>query len=165
MGWNRSEFKGPDHPVENVTWDDVQEFISKLNARKTGYTYRLPSEAEWEYACRAGSTGTNAEKLEDTAWYLKNSGKRTHPVAQKQPNAWGVYDMQGNVCEWVQDYFAPYSSGPAADPQGPPDGSGRVVRGCGWGGIDRICTPAFRDALSTVRRDGALGFRLVRTAS
>ncbi len=162
MGRNPSEFKGDERPADNVTWDDVQEFIGKLNARKAGYSYRLPTEAEWEYSSRAGSTSSSTAKLDDTAWYLSNSGKETHPVARKQPNAWGLYDMNGNVCEWVQDYYASYSPGPAKDPQGPSPGSSRVVRGCGWGGVTGICTPTFREALATVRRDGALGFRLVR---
>jgi formylglycine-generating enzyme required for sulfatase activity len=165
MGRNLSEFKGAERPVDNVTWDDAQEFIGKLNARKMGYSYRLPTEAEWEYACRAGSKGSNAGKLDDMAWYLANSGKETHPVAQRKPNAWGLYDMNGNVCEWLQDHYAKYSPGPAKDPRGPSSGSSRVVRGCGWGAVAGICTSSFRDALSTVRRDGALGFRLVRVGS
>ncbi len=179
MERNPSEFKGADRPVDNVTWTDAQEFISKLNARRDGYLYRLPTEAEWEYSCRAGTKGEHAGNLDDRAWYLKNSGKQTHPVAQKQPNAWGLYDMNGNVWEWLRDYDTEYSADPVTDPQGPSagsgrtpttepqvpsEGSGRVVRGCGWGGAAVICSCTFRAALGPVRRDGALGFRLVRTS-
>src|SRR6185369_524874 len=140
-----------------ATWDDTQEFVRRLNARSDGYSYRLPTEAEWEYSCRGGTKADYAGKLADFAWYLDNAGKQTHPVARRQANAWGLYDMNGNVWEWVQDYHAAYSSLPARDPQGPATGSARVVRGCGWGGAANIFTSAFRDALAPVRRDGALG--------
>lgn len=156
MERNPSEFRGPDRPVDNVTWNDAQEFIHKLNARQNAYLYRLPTEAEWEYACRAGAKSEYAGNLDDLAWHLKNSGKQTHPVAQKQPNAWGVYDMLGNLWEWTQDGSRPNVTDPAK--------SAQVVRGCGWGGAAVICNCAFRDALAPIRRDGALGFRLVRTS-
>lgn len=163
MGSNPSEFKGSDRPVDNVTWNDAQDFISKLNARSDGSVYRLPTEAEWEFACRAGTKNESAGNLDDSAWYLKNSGRQTHPVAQKQPNAWGLSDMNGNVWEWVQDYHAKYSAVPSTDPQGPASGSSRGARGCGWGGAASICTCTFRESLAPIRRDGALGFRLART--
>lgn len=105
MGNNPSSFKGDDLPVENVLWNDAKEFIRKLNARDGGFTYRLPTEAEWEYTCRAGTTGDNASDLDAMAWYEKNSDGRTHPVGGKQPNAFGLYDMQGNVNEWCEDVF------------------------------------------------------------
>ena len=106
MGNNPSNFKGCDQcPVETVSWDDAQEFIRKLNAQNDGYKYRLPSEAEWEYACRAGTTGDYAGNLDEMAWYGKNSGGKTHSVGQKQANGLGLYDMHGNVWEWVEDRY------------------------------------------------------------
>src|SRR6185295_12837821 len=104
MGDNPSNFKGANLPVEKVSWNDAQDFLLKLNARD-GYTYRLPTEAEWEYACRAGSMGDFAGELDDVAWYDKNSGSKTHPVGQKRPNVWGLYDMHGNVSEWCSDWY------------------------------------------------------------
>lgn len=104
---------GENCPVEKVSWDETQEFIKKLNALNDGYTYRLPSEAEWEYACRAGTTGNDAGDLDSMAWYGKNSDDKMHPVGLKQPNAWGLYDMQGNVLEWVMDnYHGDYKGAP-----------------------------------------------------
>ena len=160
MGRNLSEYKGADRPVENVTWNDAQEFISRLNARGDEHSYRLPTEEEWEYSCRAGGKGEPAGNLDGLAWYLENSGRQTHPVAQKESNAWGLYDMIGNVWEWAQD-DSPLN---VIDPKGPSSVSARAVRGCGWGGAPVICSCAFRDALAPHRRDGALGFRLVRTS-
>ena len=106
MGKNPSGFKGDNRPVEEVSWEDVQEFIRRLNAREQGVTYRLPTEAEWEYAARAGSTtaysfGDDTLQLGEYAWYWENADGTTHPVGQLKPNAWGLYDMHGNVWEWV----------------------------------------------------------------
>jgi formylglycine-generating enzyme required for sulfatase activity len=160
MGNNPSYFKGDDLPVERVSWDDAQEFIQKLNAMNDGFIYRLPSEAEWEYACRAGTTGDRAGDLDSMAWYGNNSGRtyldgakirrteidkyfrrieenggQTHPVGQKRPNAFGLYDMHGNVYEWCQDDYHPNYDG------APSDGSvwlveggsrHRVIRGGSW---------------------------------
>jgi formylglycine-generating enzyme required for sulfatase activity len=110
---SRSRSCGENCPVDNMSWDDTQEFIKKLNAMNDGYTYRLPSEAEWEYACRAGTTGDKSGDPDAIAWYDKNSGKTVHPVGQKQPNAWGLYDMYGNVFEWVMDnYHESYDGAP-----------------------------------------------------
>src|SRR6185369_5352120 len=106
MGNNPSYFKGANLPIETVSWNDVQEFIKKLNAQSDGYNYRLPTEAEWEYACRAGRNGDYAEDLSETSWYEKNSESKTHGVGQKKANGWGLFDMQGNVSEWCQDWFA-----------------------------------------------------------
>jgi formylglycine-generating enzyme required for sulfatase activity len=121
MGDNPSTIKGENRPVETVSRTDAQDFLDKLNARNDGYRYRLPTEAEWEYAARAGSTGPYAGALDEIAWYAGNSGDETHPVGQKKPNQWGLYDMEGNVREWVSDWYSRtyYSSSPAADPSGP----------------------------------------------
>jgi formylglycine-generating enzyme required for sulfatase activity len=138
MGNNPSKFKGdPSHPVEQVSWDNVQEFIRRLNAKEGGARYRLPTEAEWEYAARAGSTtvysfGDSASQLGQSAWYEDNADGATHPVGRLQPNAWGLYDMHGNVWEWVQDWYGPYASSTVTDPTGPQSG-GPVCRGGSWG--------------------------------
>jgi formylglycine-generating enzyme required for sulfatase activity len=135
MGTNPSTIKGESRPVETVSRVDAQEFLDKLNARDDGYRYRLPTEAEWEYAARAGSTGPYAGKLSDIAWYAGNSGDETHPVGQKKPNKWGLYDMEGNVREWVSDWYSRtyYTSSPAADPTGP----ATAQRGGPFGGVGR----------------------------
>ncbi len=171
MGSNPSRFKGPDHPVERVSWNDCQEFIRRLNdlPGERGVVYRLPTEAEWEYACRAGSTtvysfGDSAASLGDYAWYVSNSGRKTHPVGQKKPNSWGLYDMHGNVWEWCQDwhdsgYYAAAAS-PINDPTGPIAGSNRVIRGGSWGSHARYCRSANRNGHTPSRRGYDLGFRL-----
>jgi len=151
MGSNPSTIKGEDHPVETVSKDDVHDFLGRLNARNDGYRYRLPTEAEWEYAARAGTTGAQTASLDEVAWYGANSGDETHPVGTKKPNAWGLYDMLGNVREWVEDVFARdfYSNSPLADPTGPqgrgggPQGGNRPARG-GRGGLKQQGGPAFR---------------------
>jgi formylglycine-generating enzyme required for sulfatase activity len=132
MGSNPSTIKGDDHPVETVSKDDVHAFLAKLNARNDGFNYRLPTEAEWEYAARAGTAGTPAASLAGIAWYGANSEDETHAVGTKKPNAWGLYDMLGNVREWVEDVYANYSfaAGPLIDPGGPQAGG----RGGGGGG-------------------------------
>ncbi len=175
MGDNPSYFKecGDDCPVESVPWNDVQRFIEKLNldsARlpvgERSRTYRLPTEAEWEYAARAGSQtaycfGDDAADLGNYAWYAENSDIKTHPVAQKQPNKWGLYDMHGNVWEWCQDWYGDYPSGDVADPVGPDSGSVRVFRGGGWGDLAQYCRSALRLGYSPDFRNFNLGFRLV----
>jgi formylglycine-generating enzyme required for sulfatase activity len=109
MGDNPSHFQnGKNYPVESVSWNDVQAFLEKLNTMDPGKNYRLPTEAEWEYACRAGTTGEQYGELDDIAWYWKNSEDQTHPVAKMQSNAWGMYDMLGNVWEWCADYLFGY---------------------------------------------------------
>jgi formylglycine-generating enzyme required for sulfatase activity len=136
MGSNPSTIKGDDHPVESVTKDETHDFLNKLNARNDGYRYRLPTEAEWEYAARAGSTTPYLGKLDEIAWYNDNSDDETHPVGTKKPNAWGLYDMEGNVREWVEDMYSAnyYSSSPEVDPTGPQGGGGRGGRGGRRGG-------------------------------
>jgi formylglycine-generating enzyme required for sulfatase activity len=125
MGSNPSTVKGDNRPVETVSKNDAHDFLVRLNAKNDGYKYRLPTEAEWEYAARAGTTGLSAP-LDEVAWYAGNSGDETHPVGQKKPNAWGLYDMLGNVRECVEDLYARdyYSNSPTADPTGPQAGQG-----------------------------------------
>ena len=136
MGSNPSEFKGDDLPVENVSWYDCQEFIRELNAL-TGQNFRLPTEAEWEFACRGGNNSrgykySGSNYIDNVAWYDGNSGDNTHSVATKLPNELGIYDMSGNVWEWCADWYGDYSSGAQINPKGPYDGSGRVYRGGCW---------------------------------
>ena len=135
MGSNPSTVKGDDHPVETVSKNDAHEFLAKLNGRNDGYKYRLPSEAEWEYAARAG-TAVEPKSLDEVAWSAANSQDETHPVGRKKPNAWGLYDMLGNVREWVEDVYGRYTEALAVDPtgaqaQGGPQGQGRGRRGGG----------------------------------
>jgi len=133
MGDNPSHFQnGKNYPVESVSWNDVQAFLEKLNTMDPGKNYRLPTEAEWEYACRAGTTGEQYGELDDIAWYWENSGEQTHPVAKMQSNAWGMYDMLGNVWEWCADVYGGYPSVNVMDPRGPASGERRVLRGGAW---------------------------------
>jgi formylglycine-generating enzyme required for sulfatase activity len=169
MGNNPSEFKGQNNPVEQVSWDDAQIFIEQLNAQEGHNRYRLPTEAEWEYAARAGSTsaysfGDDAGQLGRYGWYGEDwdSGS-THPVGQKQPNAWGLYDMHGNVWEWVQDWYEEpdYSNSPGAGPKGPYSGSYRVLRGGSWYSDASYCRSAYYRPYNTPDyRFRNLGFRL-----
>ena len=176
MGNNPSHFKncGDDCPVEEVSWNDAQGFIRKLNQEEGSDKYRLPTEAEWEYAARAGSTTAFANggiselkcgydsNLDAMGWYCGNSNERTHPVAQKQPNAWGLYDMHGNVREWCQDWYGKtYPSGSVVDPTGPSSGSDRVGRGGSWNYVAGSCRSADRYGSEPGFRSYSLGFRLV----
>jgi len=165
MNSNPSSFKGANLPVEDVSWDDAKKFIGRLNARNDGYVYRLPTEAEWEYACRAGSTGDYAGDLDAMAWYSENSEGKSHPVRKKQPNAWGLFDMHGNVWEWVEDWYGRnyYERGPTVDPQGSGADSYRVVRGGAWLSSAGLLRSAFRHSRTPDDRGHSLGFRLVRT--
>ncbi len=138
MGNNPSSFSncGDNCPVENISWNDAQEFINKLN-KKTGKNYRLPTEAEWEYAARSGGRSekySGGNDIDSVAWYKKNSGSKTHPVGQKSANGLGLYDMSGNVWEWVNDWYSSsyYSKSPKNNPKGPDIGSARVLRGGSW---------------------------------
>jgi formylglycine-generating enzyme required for sulfatase activity len=171
MGSNPSRFRGnPNLPVEQVTWEDVQAFMRKLNARESGTPYRLPTEAEWEYAARAGTTtdysfGDDPRLLGEYAWYAENAERKTHPVGQKKANTWGLYDMHGNVWEWVQDWYSkPYPSGSVTDPQGPASGAVRVYRGGSWITHARNCRVSYRNDQAPGGRVVYVGFRLLRTA-
>lgn len=164
MGQNPSHFRGPDRPVERVSWTDAQEFIQRLNERQEDYTYRLPTEAEWEYASRAGAAEEDADDLESTAWCGEHAGGQTHPVGTKEPNAWGLYDMQGNVWEWVEDWFGGYPAGEVSDPPGPLSGEGRVFRGGSWAhGYPSLCRTGYRNQAAADKRYFVVGFRLART--
>ena len=168
MGSNPSHFKGnPDRPVDRVSWEDAQGFIEKLNSLVPAGGFRLPTEAEWEYACRAGTTGEygGTGRLDDMGWYDKNSGKRTHPVGQKEPNAWGLYDMHGNIWEWCQDWYdyEYYAQSPEADPTGPTTGTFRVLRGGSWSYVAINARSANRIYNSPSSRSFIYGFRLART--
>ena len=147
MGSNPSLFKGDDLPVECVSWDDCQTFISKLNAL-TGKRFRLPTEAEWEFAARGGNQSRHTQysgssRFDDVAWYEDNSDQ-THPVKTKQPNELGIYDMSGNVWEWCQDWYGSYSSDAQTNPTGASSGSYRVRRGGGWDDSPRLCCSSGR---------------------
>jgi len=165
MGSNPSHFKGVDLPIENVSWNDVQNFLLRLNEKSSNYQYRLPSEAEWEYACRAGTTGEYAGNIDSLAWYKSNSGNTTHAVGQKSANAWGLYDMHGNVWEWCQDWYGAYASEEVADPKGANTGTTRVLRGGSWARPPASLHSARRSGFSPDTRNNSLGFRLVRTSS
>jgi formylglycine-generating enzyme required for sulfatase activity len=164
MDNNPSGFKGPHRPVEQVSWSDVQRFIAKLNQADDGWRYALPTEAEWEYACRAGAAADAAQDLPPTTWFADNSGGGTHPAGQTKPNAWGLYDALGNVAEWVQDYYDAgyYSKSPSDDPPGPASGTRRVMRGGAWDYRARTCRPSNRGSESPDHGDDNLGFRLAR---
>ena len=165
MGNNPSKFKGDNLPVEQVSWDDCQEFISKLN-RITGKTFRLPTEAEWEYAARGGNKSrgyqySGSNNLSDVAWFWDNSGSKTHAVGTKQPYELGIYDMSGNVWEWCQDRYGEYNSSSQVNPTGANRGSNRVVRGGCWFHDAWNCRSSSRGYFTPDYRNDILGLRLV----
>jgi formylglycine-generating enzyme required for sulfatase activity len=174
MEKNPSNFKGAKNPVEQVSWSDATDFCRKLTD-KVGQAsppvsprpaFRLPTEAEWEYACRAGSTtrfcfGDSDNGLDEYAWYTANSGSKTHPVGEKKANEWGLYDMHGNVWEWCGDWYDKYSAGAAKNPTGPSSGSFRVFRGGGWHYSAGYCRSAYRYANVPGGTYSSLGFRAV----
>ena len=164
MGNNPSRFKGNNLPVENVSWNDCQTFISRLN-NLTGKNFRLPTESEWEYAARGGNrsrgykySGSNV--LSDVAWYDDNSGGKTHPVGSKSPNELGLYDMSGNVLEWCSDWYGTYSSSSQTNPTGASSGSFRVDRGGSWDFDSGNCRSSDRSYGSPDGRIFRLGLRL-----
>ena len=165
MGNNPSNFKGDNLPVEQVSWYDCQEFLSKLN-RITGKTFRLPTEAEWEYAARGGNKSrgyqySGSNNTLDVAWFRDNSGSNTHAVGTKQPNELGIYDMSGNVGEWCQDWHGLYNSSSQVNPTGANSGPYRVFRGGGWFYVAWSCRSSFRYIYEPDDRDTTLGLRLV----
>ena len=172
MGSNPSLFPGANRPVEAVSWEDVQDFIAALNTGKGGAAeYRLPTESEWEYACRAGTTsrfywGEDSDEttIDSHAWYNGNSSAETHAVGEKLPNVWGLYDISGNVFEWCQDRYGPYPSGPVTDPQGPSSGILRVARGGSWAHVPSACRSAERLSAPVDVQFSDIGLRLVRNA-
>ncbi len=164
MGTNPSEFKGDNLPVENVNWYECQEFIRKLN-ELTGKQFRLPTEAEWEYAARGGKRSYGAKyagdnDIDNVAWYWDNCNKTTHPVGQKRANELGLYDMSGNVFEWCQDWKGDYSSASQTNPQGPATGTGRVLRGGSWDCEVRTCCLSYRGNGAPGYRSDDCGLRL-----
>ncbi len=166
MGSNPSNFKGnPQNPVEKVSWDDCQEFVKKLNSL-TGKNFRLPTEAEWEYAARGGNNSkhykySGSNIVGDVAWYTSNSDSKTHPVKGKSPNELGLYDMSGNVWEWCADWKGSYSYSPQNNPKGPTTGSNRVYRGGSWCyDAPKNCRVSDRDDCSPGYRDCDPGLRL-----
>jgi len=167
---DRTTFTSPGgtHPEAQLSWEDVQRFTATLNARRDGYTYRLPTEAEWEYAARAGTTGDYAGNLWMMGRYRENSGDgEDHAVGTKRPNGWGLYDMHGNVWEWVSDWYAAVypSSSAVTDPTGPSSGKYRVFRGGSWATTFGECRSASRSYGGPGGRDAAVGFRLARVRS
>lgn len=164
MGNNPSRFKGDNLPVEWVSWNDCQEFIRKLNAL-TGQNFRLPTEAEWEFACRGGNNSrgykySGSNYIDDVAWYAGNSGIETQPVAAKSPNELGIYDMSGSVLEWCNDWYGGYRCGAQTNPKGPYDGSYRVFRGGSWFSFARFCRSSIRFINGPSNRYCILGLRL-----
>ena len=164
MGSSPSRFKGDNLPVECVSWDDCQAFIRKLNAL-TGQNFRLPTEAEWEFACRGGNNSrgykySGSNYIDNVAWYRDNSGSKTHPVATKSPNELGIYDMSGNVTEWCSDWMGDYSSGAQTNPKGPYRGSDRVCRGGCWFNRAWCCRSSNRNFNYPTYRYSLLGLRL-----
>jgi formylglycine-generating enzyme required for sulfatase activity len=173
MGNNPSRFKGPTNPVEMVSWNDAVEFCSRLSAlpgeKAAGYVYRLPTEAEWEYACRAGTTtkfsfGDKDARLDDYAWYDINSNRTSHPIGQKRPNPWGLYDIHGNVWEWCQDWYGDYPDDAVTDPTGARSGTKRVYRGGCWGYLSVGCRSALRTMNTPDYRLSDHGFRVLRSS-
>ena len=184
MGTNPSHFKGPDLPVEQVNWFNAVEFCNKLSHKEgltPAYTingnnvswnlfsngYRLPTEAEWEYACRAGTATPfySGTSVDAAGWHSGNSGGRTHPVGEKQPNLWGLYDMHGNVLEWCWDWMGTYSGEAKTDPQGNPSGSMRVYRGGSWRFEAHQVRSAYRFGNRPSVQSFIMGFRLARSGN
>jgi formylglycine-generating enzyme required for sulfatase activity len=175
MGTNPSEFKadGEDAPVECVSWEQAMEFCRRITQQERnqqrlppGYVYTLPTESQWEYACRAGSTtifynGDQESDLAKAAWYKGNAGGTTHPVGQREPNAWGLYDMLGNLWQWCYDWYGPYPAGDVVDPAGPATGTKRTNRGGSWDNFPgRCCCAARSPDAPGMLGNTALGFRL-----
>jgi len=165
-GPSPSDFKGAENPVESVSWHDCQGFAEELNCRLGGSRFALPTEAQWEYACRAGSHmrfcfGRSSRKLANYAWYEDNSGNETHPVGRKRPNAWGLHDVHGNVWEWCADWYGKYPTSAAEDPRGPSSGGNRVLRGGSWSNGPKLLRSANRDCRGPTHSYYRIGVRVV----
>ena len=163
-GWTNKYGVGKNYPAYRVSWDDCQTFIRKLNSL-TGANFRLPTEAEWEYAARGGNRSrgykySGSNNINDVAWYKDNSGSNTHAVGTKSPNELGIYDMSGNVWEWCKDWYGNYSSGSQTNPQGPSSGSYRVSRGGSWNRSAGFCRVSYRGNGTPGGRYNNLGLRL-----
>lgn len=159
----------PNKPVDQVSWNDIQAFLTKLNSTDAEYSYRLPTEAEWEYTARAGTQtafwfGDDSNKLGDYVWFGHNSDANTHTVGTKPANAWGLYDAQGNIMQWVSDWYGDYQATPQVDPVGAPTGTNHVIRGGSWfpSGAHYL-RAAYRFYSNPDLHSGDIGFRLVRT--
>ena len=170
MGSNPSRFKGPDNPVETVSWDTCHAFLAKLSEAVPGRAFRLPTEAEWEHAARAGREtlyyyDEDKGRLSEHMWNSSNSGGTTHPVGQLLPNEWGLYDLAGNVWEWCQDWYGGkyYADSPRVDPPGPPTGTHRVVRGLNFREhpVPRVERPANRGFTAPGAQADIVGLRAV----
>ncbi|MCD8539034.1 MAG: formylglycine-generating enzyme family protein [Leadbetterella sp.] len=162
-GWGWAD----QQPIANISWTEAVAYCSWLS-RKTGKKYRLPTEAEWEYAAKGGKKSkgykySGSQWLDSVGWFNTNCGGKTHPVAQKKPNELGLYDMSGNVVEWCQDWFGPYSPSPQSDPQGPGEGSNRVQRGGSWSVTPQLCSVSIRFIRVPALRNSNVGFRLARS--
>ena len=175
MGENPSEWEGADRPVDNVSWDDCQSFLKKLNYKlrnqlPQGCKFQLPTEAQWEFAARGGNESagyqySGSDDIDEVAWYDDNSDKVTHPVMEKDCNELGIYDMSGNVWEWCQDWYGHYEDEDQDNPKGPKTGSYRVVRGGSWYDSAGSCRVACRGINDPGNRDDVGGFRLALVAS
>ena len=165
MGNNPARFRDPKCPVEFVSWNDCQNFITKLN-EMTGRKFRMPTEAEWEFAARGGNNSqkkyiySGSNNLSSVAWHSGNSGSSTHAVGQKSPNELGLYDMTGNLWEWCDDWYGGYDSNDQENPKGPSAGSQRVLRGGGWNGAGKNCRVSNRDSRYPDYSSDRLGLRL-----
>lgn len=163
MGYNPSQFLQPDLPVDNVSWEDCVDFIDELN-NLTHRKFRLPTEAEWEYACRGGQKShhtpfSGSNMLDEVGWF-KGNCEKPQPVRQLAPNELGLYDMSGNVWEWCNDYYAPYREDSSVNPQGPAEGNYHLCRGGCWSGGERGCSPTTRSRMKFGGRRNVVGFRL-----
>jgi formylglycine-generating enzyme required for sulfatase activity len=164
MGTDVSTFKGDNLPMENISWNQIQDFLTKINSLNDGFKYRLPTEAEWEYAARAGTTGPIiGDSLDAIAWYDQKGGAKTRPVGTKAANAWGLYDMQGNVWQWVQDAYSDYKKNAVSDPVNN-KGDKRVLRGGSWDLAAIEMRVSNRFAIPPNFKNNSAGFRLVREA-
>jgi formylglycine-generating enzyme required for sulfatase activity len=166
MGENPSHFKGPKNPVEWVSWEDCQRFLTRLNEKPGLGKWQFPTEAQWEYACRAGSTtifcfGNDESGLDEYGWYDKTSGGKPHPVGEKKPNAWGLYDMNGSIWQWCLDWYDPgyYAHSPVDDPTGPATGTERVSHGGSWASPARSARSANHGRIEAGHHGTHLGFR------